>query len=75
MSFELGNYEQSITYFNDYLRIYGDNAQVRAYRGNAYYEEKEYQKAYLSYKKSLRLSSDRLVQENLLKAKAQQLKN
>ena len=37
ISFELGEYQQSVDHFDDYLRIFGENAQVWAFRGNAYY--------------------------------------
>lgn len=69
INFELGNYEESIECFDDYLRLFGENAQIWAYRGNAFYELREYEKAYLSYKKSLRLQNDKIVKENYLKAK------
>jgi len=74
IAFELWNYNQSISYFDEYLRIFWENAQVRAYRGNAYYEQEDYKKAYLSYKKSLRLKSDKIVKDNFLRAEAQMQK-
>jgi tetratricopeptide (TPR) repeat protein len=74
MSFELWKYQESIDYFDDYLRIFGENEQVWAYRGNAYYELGEYQKAYLSYKKSLRIQDNKIVKDNYNKALAQMKK-
>lgn len=70
VSFDMWEYERAGKYFDTYLRIYWDKAEIWAYRWNAYYKQENYQKAYLSYKKSLKLKSNAVVKENYYKALA-----
>ncbi len=70
VSFDMWDYARAGKYFDTYLRLYGDNAEIRAYRGNAYYKQAQYQKAYLSYKKSLKLEENPIVKDNYYKALA-----